>query len=95
MHVPINVKSPNNISEWQMGFNLTFKGLSLICDKIVRTLGRNVRCSFPLLLSLQILFKYFYQFATGLFLIASSHNPNLPLCHAFLTDFTVEVNLVL
>ena len=28
MHVPINVKSPNNISEWQMGFNSAFKGLS-------------------------------------------------------------------
>jgi hypothetical protein len=28
MHVPINVKSPNNISEGQMGFNLAFKGLS-------------------------------------------------------------------
>jgi hypothetical protein len=27
MHVPINVKSPNNISEWQMGFNSVFKGL--------------------------------------------------------------------
>jgi hypothetical protein len=27
MHVPINVKSPNNISEFQMGFNSTFKGL--------------------------------------------------------------------
>ena len=27
MHVPINVKSPNNISEWQMGFNSAFKGL--------------------------------------------------------------------
>jgi hypothetical protein len=27
MHVPINVKSPNNISEWQIGFNSTFKGL--------------------------------------------------------------------
>jgi len=29
MHVPINVKPPNNISEWQMGFNSAFKGLSL------------------------------------------------------------------
>jgi hypothetical protein len=29
MHVPINVKSPNNISEWQMGFNSAFKGLTL------------------------------------------------------------------
>ena len=27
MHVPINIKFPNNISEWQMGFNLAFKGL--------------------------------------------------------------------
>ena len=27
MHVPINVKSPKNISEWQMGFNSAFKGL--------------------------------------------------------------------
>jgi len=27
MHVTINVKSPNNISEWQMGFNSAFKGL--------------------------------------------------------------------
>jgi hypothetical protein len=27
MHGPINVKSPNNISRWQMGFNSAFKGL--------------------------------------------------------------------
>jgi hypothetical protein len=27
MHVAINVKSPNNISKWQMGFNSAFKGL--------------------------------------------------------------------
>jgi hypothetical protein len=25
MHGPINVKSPNNISKWQMGFNSAFK----------------------------------------------------------------------
>ena len=29
MHVPINVKSPNNISEWQMGFNSAYKGFIL------------------------------------------------------------------
>jgi len=29
MHRPINVKSPNNISKWQMGFNSSFKGLRL------------------------------------------------------------------
>jgi hypothetical protein len=28
MHGPMNVKSPNNTSKWQMGFNLAFKGLS-------------------------------------------------------------------
>jgi hypothetical protein len=27
MHGPINVKSPNNTSKWQMGFNSLFKGL--------------------------------------------------------------------
>jgi hypothetical protein len=27
MHLPINLKSPNNISKWQMGFNSAFKGL--------------------------------------------------------------------
>jgi hypothetical protein len=27
MHGPIKVKSPNNISKWQMGFNSAFKGL--------------------------------------------------------------------
>ena len=30
MHGPINVKSPNNISEWQMGFNSAFKGLNSV-----------------------------------------------------------------
>jgi hypothetical protein len=29
MQLPINVKSPNNISKWQMGFNSAFKGLML------------------------------------------------------------------
>jgi hypothetical protein len=28
MHVLIKVKSPNNISRWQMGFNSAFKGLT-------------------------------------------------------------------
>jgi hypothetical protein len=27
MHGPINVKSPNNTSKWQIGFNSAFKGL--------------------------------------------------------------------
>jgi hypothetical protein len=28
MLLPINGKSPNNISKWQMGFNSAFTGLS-------------------------------------------------------------------
>jgi hypothetical protein len=36
MHLPVNVKSPNNISKWQMGFNSAFKELifELLCDLI-------------------------------------------------------------
>jgi hypothetical protein len=41
MHVPINVKSPNNISKWQMGFNSAFKGLKhlkdMCADKIIHS----------------------------------------------------------
>jgi hypothetical protein len=32
MHGHINVKSPNNISKWQMGFNSAFKGLIYIVN---------------------------------------------------------------
>jgi hypothetical protein len=34
MHLPINVKSPNNISKWQMGFNSEFKGLIIAENRI-------------------------------------------------------------
>jgi hypothetical protein len=30
MHGPMNVKSPNNTSKWQMGFKWAFKGLIVI-----------------------------------------------------------------
>jgi hypothetical protein len=33
MHGPINLKSPNNINEWQTGFNSAFKGLSSVSAK--------------------------------------------------------------
>jgi hypothetical protein len=32
MHGSINVKSPNNTSKWQMGFNSAFKGLTEIIN---------------------------------------------------------------
>jgi hypothetical protein len=34
MHVPINFKSPNNISEWQMEFNSAFEGLMTNLDAV-------------------------------------------------------------
>jgi hypothetical protein len=37
MHGPINVKSPNNTSKWQMGFNSAFKGLISKMLKMNRT----------------------------------------------------------
>jgi hypothetical protein len=36
MHGPINVKTPNNTSKWQMGFNSTFKGLIMSVHLSVR-----------------------------------------------------------
>jgi hypothetical protein len=38
MHVLINVKSPNNISKWQMGFNSAFKRVKSIFN------GKNSPC---------------------------------------------------
>jgi hypothetical protein len=42
MHGPINVKSPKNISKWQMGFNSAFKGLkvSVNREEFLKLLGR-------------------------------------------------------
>jgi hypothetical protein len=36
MHGPINVKSPNNISKWQMRFNSPFKGLMHLAQHLGR-----------------------------------------------------------
>jgi hypothetical protein len=38
MHGPINVKSPNNTSKGQMGFNSAFKGLSAKLNPICHLL---------------------------------------------------------
>jgi hypothetical protein len=37
MHGPINFKSPNNTSKWQIGFNSAFKGLRRITTLMVET----------------------------------------------------------
>jgi hypothetical protein len=38
MHGPINVKTSNNISKWQMGINSAFKGLSFVFKRLIRRL---------------------------------------------------------
>jgi hypothetical protein len=38
MRGPINVKSPNNITNWQMRFNSAFKGLILFTVKHYKSL---------------------------------------------------------
>jgi hypothetical protein len=40
MQLPINVKSLNNISKWQMGFNSAFKGLNIFILEVLAV----VRC---------------------------------------------------
>jgi hypothetical protein len=41
MHGPMNVKSPNNTSKWQMGFNSAFKGLIMTVTEVnLRKVGR-------------------------------------------------------
>ena len=40
MHVPINVKSPNNISKWEMGFNSAFKVVKASSADIMRAFGQ-------------------------------------------------------
>jgi hypothetical protein len=41
MHGPINVKSPNNTSKWQLGFNSAFNGLrKAITINVIRVVAR-------------------------------------------------------
>jgi hypothetical protein len=42
MHGPISVKSANNISKWQMGFNSAFKGLMFDADSRGAVCGADV-----------------------------------------------------
>jgi hypothetical protein len=44
MHLPINVKSPNNISKWKVGFNSAFKGLNLSLLHLKQILGYSKNC---------------------------------------------------
>jgi hypothetical protein len=47
MHGPINVKSPNNISKWQMGFNPAFKGLTDYGPLFISHGGKQVKAINP------------------------------------------------
>jgi len=48
MHGPINVKSPNNTSKWQMGFNSALKGLILFWVTLIQQ--NSVSLNFALIL---------------------------------------------
>jgi hypothetical protein len=64
MHGPINVKSPNNISNWQMGFNSAFKGLKMEGKRLLfdsptyMRASPHVTCVFGHILNSFILLKY-------------------------------------
>jgi hypothetical protein len=42
MQVPINVKSSNNISKWQMGYNSVFKGLNSVLQTFNTPIMTNI-----------------------------------------------------
>jgi hypothetical protein len=44
MHGPINVKSLNNTSKWQMGFNSAFKGLIHTAENVADYVSRLRHC---------------------------------------------------
>jgi hypothetical protein len=67
MHGPINVKSPNNTSKWQIGFNSAFKGLS----SVLRTL----LCIRSLELKERLL-----QWALHCTSSATVNEPGIPVC---------------
>jgi hypothetical protein len=45
MHGPMNVKSPNNTSKWQMGFNSAFKGSRILKNTHSNIIYRFLRSS--------------------------------------------------
>jgi hypothetical protein len=55
MHVPINIKSPNNISKWHMGFNSAFKGLKNV---FVQHIENAVKFCYDVMKGLNILCRY-------------------------------------
>jgi hypothetical protein len=72
MHGPINVKSPNNISKWQMGFNSAFKGLNPICHLLI-LLG-DLTFMGPCILSIfQYIFNKMQRYTIYLYLETALH----------------------
>ena len=70
MHVPINVKYPNNISEWQMRFNSAFKGLMMfhmMCIKCVMKVARTFKKYITYIVTLYKMNKISVWFSTCIF----------------------------
>jgi hypothetical protein len=81
MHVPINVKSPNNISKWQMGFNSAFKWLNIVYREI-RELKRDKLIWKQLKLLVQLIELKIYKYDNWQLVISS----NRLTCCSGLTD---------
>jgi hypothetical protein len=58
IHGTINVKSPNNTSKWQMGFNSAFKGLTLCHSDMFEPSKGHLREVVVLVFSLRLLRVY-------------------------------------
>jgi hypothetical protein len=56
MHGLVKVKSPNNISKWQMGFNSAFKGLNRRAVAVTLSYIRRVYLHFSIILTKSAIF---------------------------------------
>jgi hypothetical protein len=63
MHGPINVKSPNNISKWHMGFNSAFKGLKTInyTDFLIHIMAfHSLGCKAEVVFHIVLFFSFYF-----------------------------------
>jgi hypothetical protein len=80
MYGPINVKSPNDINKWQMGFNSAFRGL---------TLHNKRRSKFPseTKLPVDVQITVLYATETGSDSVSSGRKAGMRSCSfAFISD---------
>ena len=81
MHVPINVKSPNNASKWQMEFSSAFKGLKTLLYKLKQKMA-------PFL-------YIFLTVHLGIILVCNQTDAQFLLWYIYLNSLYVSSNYVL